>query len=539
MTKRPKTTDARVIHSIQHNPSPFSIPVPQNLTLNRPVNANANDDDVSPIDETLDMSRLNFGGPSSRPGSSSKPTSSIPVLRREKRRNQVAAAAANLVARKEVGDSSRGRPTQDPRWDPYSGEITTSDRGKPQSVKPGEYTPPALRTVNKPTGAILGNEADVSAGPKAHASFGDRVRKLKNNNAPTEKPGWKGASGRVTLVTPVADQPDIKPLSIPRKSSKRVASPHSGSPVSVIRRDETSPLTSHPPEQVDHTIRAVLSNSGRSTPRTDSPISVIHDPIALPQSASVKTQARGHLNPREVPNTQYQREESSGNIERNFREALADSFPENKDPYEQPPSRFSVTTYAPSEAQTTPRPSTDDWERPPMPTQPQPVVQQPSPILNRRRPKVVGDGPTSVSRKAIPQTSPVFISMTSSVSHKRQSTLSTLSKNLPQSPAEASSHDLITALQAQIDNLQHRRNNIAKSIRQMTELMPQDNLVITQEVRRKREDEKRKVEGLREEEADIRREEHELGLRLHRAYKRKDKEAVYEPTGLWVRRVTG
>ena len=73
----------------------------------------------------------------------------------------------------------------------------------------------------------------------------------------------------------------------------------------------------------------------------------------------------------------------------------------------------------------------------------------------------------------------------------------------------------------------------------MTELMPQDRLTVTQEVRAKREMEKLKVEGLREEEADIRREEHELGLKLHRAYKRKDKDAVYEPTTLWVRRVTG
>lgn len=73
----------------------------------------------------------------------------------------------------------------------------------------------------------------------------------------------------------------------------------------------------------------------------------------------------------------------------------------------------------------------------------------------------------------------------------------------------------------------------------MTELMPQDNLTVTQQVRQKREEEKLKVEGLREEEADIKREEHELGLRLHRAYKRKDKDAVYEPTTLWVRRVTG
>ena len=73
----------------------------------------------------------------------------------------------------------------------------------------------------------------------------------------------------------------------------------------------------------------------------------------------------------------------------------------------------------------------------------------------------------------------------------------------------------------------------------MTELMPQDNITVTQEVRRKREEEKKKVEGLREEEALVRREEHDLGLKLHRAYKRRDKEGIYEPTTLWVRRVTG
>lgn len=73
----------------------------------------------------------------------------------------------------------------------------------------------------------------------------------------------------------------------------------------------------------------------------------------------------------------------------------------------------------------------------------------------------------------------------------------------------------------------------------MTELMPKDRIVETTEVRRKRDEEKRKVEHLREEEADIRQQEHELGLKLHRAWKRQDKDAVYEPTGLWVRRVTG
>ena len=126
--------------------------------------------------------------------------------------------------------------------------------------------------------------------------------------------------------------------------------------------------------------------------------------------------------------------------------------------------------------------------------------------------------------------------MTSSVATKR---ISNIAKTLPQTPAEAESLDLVSSLNAQLENLAHRRRQIERSIKQMTEMMPTDNLTLTVEVRRKREVEKEKIEKLKEEEADVRRLEHELGLKLHRAYKRRDKDAEYELTGLWVRRVTG
>jgi hypothetical protein len=490
---------------------------------------------VSPIDETPDTSQLGFGRPSSRADPSKPPSSSIPILRREKRRNQVAQAAANFVTRKEVGGgTSKGRKTADVRWDPYSGEQTNSEKGKPQSVKPGQFTPPGLRSVHGPTGLALGNESNISAAPKNQKSFGERVRNLKINS-PTERPEWKGASGRVAVVSPVADQMDIPPLNIPRKSSKRVTSPHSGSPspVSVIRSggDETSPASGQMSEHIDPTIRTVVSNSGRNSPRVlNSPIAAPLDPVLKATSDNAQNaQARGH-----------QKQDSAGTIERNFREAFKDvSFAghNSEEPYVQPPSRFSVTTYAPSEAHSTPRPSTDTFDRPPLPTPPQTYTtnQQPTPVLNRKRPKVA-ESPKATARKEVASSSPVFISMSSSVASKRASNIA---KNLPQSPAEAQSSDLLSTLQAQLDDLAHRRNNIVKSIRQMTELMPTDGVLITDEVRRKREVEKMKVERLREEEADVKRQEHEIGLRLHRAYKRRDKNAEFEPTGLWVRRVTG
>lgn len=115
-----------------------------------------------------------------------------------------------------------------------------------------------------------------------------------------------------------------------------------------------------------------------------------------------------------------------------------------------------------------------------------------------------------------------------------------MSKALPLAPPEMmSANDRVAHLNARLGSLGNRRININTAIKQMTELMPQDNLLASEAVLRKREAEKRKVEALKVELADVQREEYELGLKLHRAYKRLDNNAVYEPTTLWVRRVTG
>lgn len=121
----------------------------------------------------------------------------------------------------------------------------------------------------------------------------------------------------------------------------------------------------------------------------------------------------------------------------------------------------------------------------------------------------------------------------------RRSSLSSMSKPLPPAPPEVSAGDRVAHLEAQIESLANRRANINRSIKQMTELMPTDNLLNSDKVQKKRELERKKVDGLKVELAEIQREEHELGLKLHRAYKRRNKEAEFEPTSLWVRRVAG
>jgi chromosome segregation ATPase len=154
--------------------------------------------------------------------------------------------------------------------------------------------------------------------------------------------------------------------------------------------------------------------------------------------------------------------------------------------------------------------------------------------MDRRRPVPGGDNFRRASNV------PIIISMKSaSPSNDRPSSIISTDKALPPAPPEMqSANDRVAYLTARLDSLAHRRNNINKSIKQMTELMPTDRLLSNTDVIRKREIEKKKVEGLKEELAEIQREEHDLGLKLYRANKRLEREAAFEPSSLWVRRVT-
>ncbi|KAF2967101.1 hypothetical protein GQX73_g6503 [Xylaria multiplex] len=233
----------------------------------------------------------------------------------------------------------------------------------------------------------------------------------------------------------------------------------------------------------------------------------------------------------------------------------------------QPSSRFGITA---SNHTSTPRVS-DDESGPPLPTPPQLSTPTPAPkpnpeisILERGRPTVSGyeDSPslTPTEPVKINLESPFYTNPPSTTTTKslasvlhpltrvipegNHSTLSvasvlTLEKSLPPAPPEASAKDRVTELNAQLEALGNRRININTAIRKLTEMMPTDNILASDAVVRKREGEKRKVETLRTELADVDRQSYELGLKLHRAYKRLDRNAEYEPTTLWVRRVTG
>ncbi|KZF19783.1 hypothetical protein L228DRAFT_241535 [Xylona heveae TC161] len=187
-------------------------------------------------------------------------------------------------------------------------------------------------------------------------------------------------------------------------------------------------------------------------------------------------------------------------------------------------SRFSATTYASTAAsQSLPSspilPSfTGQWN-----------PQTQSSIMDRSRPLPSSaiTNARATTRKPAPSRVPGALGETINVNKQRRN-----SKSLPQSPPEKESVDRITRLQAQLDTLRYRRENIQKIVRDWTISVPAGTIAASRDEMRVM------VDRLKAEMAEIGLEEHELGIKLHRAWKRKDESEPAEPTSLWIRRVT-
>ena len=566
-------------------------------------------------------------GPQYAPQYPPQQRSNIPTMRRD-RRKQLDTAAATLRERQSRErmqggplNSSPSSSKSETRWDPSTGEPTTADRGRAGQVRPAEYA--------QEFGA---NAAPPLALRSTHGghNFGERVRRSRPpppapsaqvppaQAPPIEtRPEWKGASGRTTLVNPVRDTPEVAPLNIPRKSSKRASraigaagGPHSplspispsGSETSLnagplsIRRIVPSSQQQPIPAPLQSPASQSAAQAYPSPPNSGSPIqssinaaptSSINQGLASlsspkPEIGSENANAETHASPdiekaiRRKPPPAHSNATSTAHSagaathapHLSTSSSVYSQYPEppsqpakqapqhtgltpylgGEEAWTQPPSRFSVTTYATSAQTDSPRPSVDD-DAPPVPAMPP----QPS-ILDRKRPMVPGNwGPAPKITSE-----PILISMDSPYMSSPFTTTNSMtgagalptrsktdlkpsmSKALPPAPPEISSvNDRIAHLNAKLEALANRRININRSIKQMTELMPTDSIIASEAVIRKRESEKRKVEGLRMELSEVQREEYELGLKLHRAYKRMDRDAEFEPTTLWVRRVTG
>ncbi|OAQ99990.1 hypothetical protein LLEC1_01838 [Akanthomyces lecanii] len=417
--------------------------------------------------------------------------------------------------------------------------------------------------------------------PARDSSFGLRHKKTDGRAIPLEsRPAWQGASGREQQVGAMRDDPNVAPLSLATKPGKRntakgesnfrarlshIGSPHldgTSGPGAAMRKFISSRTHKKGNSLATHSPRSQYNIDASQQSPNPYPSPPYEDRYRMTSTAPQVQHPPGHsITIRRKPPPGAHVNRSSNHVNPlasspiNEDEAPKPPAPESPsaphpvrgDAWTQPNSRFSMTTYA------TTADGVTSIENSPAIGMESPRLSSSSsfggPVSRNEHLRSVSDAPLtsrgglelrpdSVASDETIHRLPGFDSKAAS-STPRRASLSSLSKPLPPAPPEVSAGDRVGHLAAQLEGLANRRLNINRCVKQMTELIPIDNLLDSDAVQERRALERKKVDALKVELAEVQREEHELGLMLHRAYKRQNKEAVYEPTTLWVRRVAG
>ena len=270
-----------------------------------------------------------------------------------------------------------------------------------------------------------------TARPRAESpSLGQRMRQLGRGHKvePVEsRPAWNGASGRQTLVSPVRDDTSVAPLKVPPRSNRRPERPREASSGPETPYNSRNPAPSgarrffSPRRGTDVDMRgkspphaeSATQNVAQSYPspsNTESPTNSPYQPSPSPPAASspapLSLPSSDKAIKRKPPPT------TTHAVKPSTSSSIYSTQPEPQNPalvpqplnttgrpdttlketQGQPPSRFSITTYATS-APASPRQS-DEEERPPVPEQPS--------VMDRRRPVRGRDGDSQGSGGAEP-----------------------------------------------------------------------------------------------------------------------------------------
>lgn len=447
---------------------------------------------------------------------------------------------------------------QETKWDDFSGEPTDSEAGKPASARPGvapvEVQYPQLKERTKQILAGLRER-----GPPKKQVWGKAPPAVDTLDHPEYREPWKGASGRVALVEPVKNTPAarLEPLQIPQRNISRTDA--ISNDAVRAQSPQPKPIRTLSPERKEPTIRAVASqdsikpvvplklgssNSSRVvSPVTPMPVvseqaNGLQSPFKSPQHTFLHGVHESVTKPVEElvesptdnePLTPTTPTQANVSPHRPRMDTLLPPEPEGADI-----SRFSWTTYNTTEHGSPTQPSFDISEIPPIPSvhshillrkQPVPSHTHPMPYMNSNAAFSSG---SVVLRKPVPAAdrnrSPSMISNP------------TLGKSLPQCPPELEASDKISTLEARLDDLARRKRNINKIKAALADALRRN--AVAYDVKKRKEVET-KLKNLDDEMSEVTQEEHEVGLRLHRAQKKRDREENnLEPTSLWIKRVT-
>ncbi|KAF7159408.1 hypothetical protein CNMCM6106_006621 [Aspergillus hiratsukae] len=387
------------------------------------------------------------------------------------------------------GLSSQNRTTQ---LDGFSGAPTTS-----QSDKFAPNLSTDISFESQHTGSRNASRWIKDLGHSKGQDTEGRQRSSSKNDNPFSlavREPWKGLSGRAPMINPIQEKPRE------RSSSRVHLSKNNDRDDRSKESDRASPdyagLGFVP--SVITTITGGADNTleqDKRQPRKDrQQPSIAKKPISPVRTAS-------DVPPRlEIPGP-------------NLEATLAELKLSTGDQAHQPVSRFSATTCATTES-CSPTPS----RRESVDAASQSTDDAPS-IMSRKRP---------IPSAAAPGKTPT---------RKPTPSQADNSKDLPQCPPEQQAQNRIEMLEARRDTLARRRANINTIIHELTQVIQPSSIAYDMAAR---DEVKKTVASLNNELADIKREEHDIGMKLFRAWKKRDEQDLYgADTGLWVKRVTG
>ena len=482
--------------------------------------------DVSPITDPASTPAESI--PTQRPYNSQIPVSKKP---------QMFGGAGSLFSRKvrppPLTSSDRdSASTAVTRWDDFSGERTIGEKGKPASTSPDAVR----RDVELKYGRrqqSLGNSVEIS-GPNPRVS----------SKGPWVPVGWKGAGGRHPIVNPMLDKPlpPGKSPSYPAGSHQRAASQDQradkdlpkpaenvDAPSRPERRQVSAPLRTdrprnemehHPTTEKDFSTVTTVRARQQPTPPADSPLSRLSpDDTRSPLARNPSNDGMEAKRPGNPPSLAPPNRRVCEDIVTPYKPPVANF--QALDAENQPKSRFSATTYATTVYDSPP--TTPDM------THDTPEASPASSILDRKRPVP----PAGVLSSKVAARKPTPSQLSSMTKSEQGNTR--FSKTLPKEPPEEKAVSRMETLQAKLDALRRRRGNLQTVIYELTNVVQPSSIAYDMA---SRQEIKKTVDGFQKELAEVVKEEHETGLKLHRAWKRHDDSTAYEPTHLWVRRVT-
>ena len=447
------------------------------------------------------------------------------------------------------------------KWDGFSGEPTSDDKGMPASVRPGmqpaESQYPHLKERTK---QILASLREREAAKKT--SLAKPLPPMADDplDNPPQRAPWRGASGRAAIVEPVKNTPSArqgpiqhlarKPVQHAERSASLTQTYHEAvtdepnietSPSvqnlrTVESQDSIKPLV---PLKTRNLTPPLNSNTLPQSPTKQTHIGTPEELYSL--QPSVYEAPHGRV---ESPN--YEEEPTTPTTPVAAPQPLTHPYVHAEQSFVQPDidreqSHFSWTTYATSAADS-PRSSAQAVQDSPPPL---PLPDLSPPVVVKKRPlstspfmhsppylqRQYADSTSSVARKPVPGFQP----RTSSVTSATARAMST-SKSLPPTPTIAEGADKMENLDAQLEGLNRRKHNITRIVAGL-EAALKKNAIIYDTWKRK--EVEKNIKNHKMELDDIGREIHEISLQLHRAQRKRDREDGYEAcTGLWIKRVT-